>query len=446
MSGACAPGPRGAALATVRQHLSQDPLAAYLALQQQFGDVVRLALAPHPMYLLSHPDAVQHVLRDYPQHYRKGMFFQTIAALQGQGLLTSEGDLWRQQRRLLQPPLQPQQLAALAPVLVEEVQSIVQGWQQAARTGEPVNISAWMHRLTFRLMGRAVLGLPAAALDDLGRQLQTLGAQLFPHLGIASSGSSASTSSAAFQQAVAAYRDLARHVLSIRRHTLSDGPATDILAVLLQTGTRETAVSEQQICDEIITFIGAGTETSAQVLSWALYALALHPDVREEVQAEIASTVGKRLVTPDDLPELPYGRMVLEETMRLYPPAALLPRQANVADTICGYRIPQDSIVMLSPYVTHRHADFWPAPDVFQPQRFATEPLRRQQRFAYFPFGGGPRLCIGRSFALLEMHLALATFIQAYTFTLLPHKPVVPEFATTLRPRGGLWMMLQARV
>lgn len=452
MPDTCVPGPRGSALQQTLERLQQDPLGTYHALQRQFGDVVCLETTPQPLFLLCHPDAVQHVLRDSPQNYRKGMFFQAIAALQGEGLLTSEGERWRRQRRLLQPLFHAPQLATLAPLLGEEIQGVLHGWQRAARAGEPVNVTAWMHRFTFRVLCRALLGLPATACDTLGQQLHVLGQQIFPHLrgtllSTHSGHPEAAARQQAFQSAIAAYQEIAQHILASRQRALEQEQAADLIAILLyaQEQTGHTDLHAQRICDEIITFIGAGTETSAQALSWALYLLALHPEVRRGVEVEIEEVVGEHLATPDDLGHLPYSRMVIDETLRLYPPAALVPRQANIADTVQGFAIPQDAIVLLSPYLTQRHPDFWPAPDTFTPQRFTTVAMARQHRFAYFPFGAGARLCIGKPLALLEMHLALVALVQAYTWSLPPQQSVVPELATTLRPRGGLWLTVQAR-
>lgn len=443
------PGPQGQALQETLQALRQDPLATMLTLQRQYGDVVCLRTSPHLVYLLSHPDAVQHVLRDQAHNYRKGVLFQAIAALQGQGLLTSEGGLWRQQRRLLQPMFHPRQLTSFAPILQEEIHAVVQGWQHAAQTGEPVQVGAWLQRFTFRVLARVVLGLPAEVLGHLGRQLQGLGAQLIPYLSLSwlftSAQAPAISPPATVSLAIAAYQELARQIIHRRRQTLQDSQATDLLAGLLRAQADHGAPSEQHIGDEIITFIGAGTETTAQALTWMLYVLAVHPAVRQRVQAEIASVVGARPPRLTDLPGLSYGRMVLEETLRLYPPAALIPRQVNVADTVSGYAIPPDSVILLSPYVTHRHAAFWNTPEAFQPERFRVLQGRARHPCAFFPFGAGPRHCIGQSLALMEMHLALSTLLQAYTFRLASAEPVLPELATTLRPRGGLWLTLQSR-
>jgi len=204
-------------------------------------------------------------------------------------------------------------------------------------------------------------------------------------------------------------------------------------------------MSERQLRDEVITFIGAGAETTAHALSWTWYLLAHHPEVAHRVHTELETRLGGRPPSPQDLPHLLYSRMVLDEALRLYPPSVVLPRQANAPDEISGYAIPQDAVVVISPYVTHRHPEFWSEPEQFQPERFTPEQATRQHRGAYMPFGDGPRMCIGHAFALMEMHLVVATLAQAYTLQMVPEHPVVPEVAVTLRPRNGLWMTVHAR-
>jgi cytochrome P450 len=308
-----------------------------------------------------------------------------------------------------------------------------------------------MHRLTFRIVGRALLGIELGALDEYGRQLQAVGQQLLPHLAgrltrpwvlpawFPMPGRQR------FRRAVALYNAIAQRIITARRQALQHAPTapTDVLALLIAAD--HDAMTEQQLRDEVITFIGAGVETSAQALSWTWYLLAAYPEAAQRMQAELHRVLGTRPPTPQDLPHLPYCRMVLDEALRLFPPAAIVPRQANTADVINGYAIPKNAVILMSQYVTHRHPDFWPEPERFCPERFAPAQVALRHDFAYFPFGAGARVCIGKPFALLEMHLALATIAQAYNLQLLADRPVVPHLSTTLQPQGGLWMTVQAR-
>jgi cytochrome P450 len=202
-------------------------------------------------------------------------------------------------------------------------------------------------------------------------------------------------------------------------------------------------MSPRQLRDEVMTFLLAGHETTAVALAWTWYLLALHPEIREQARGEIERVLGDRLPSLDDLPRLPLARMVVEEAMRLYPPVWGIGRQALGADQIGGYDVPAGAIVNLSPYTTHRHPALWEDPERFDPERFRPDRQRTRPRFAYFPFSGGPRLCIGEAFALMEAQLIVATMLQRYRLTLDDPRPVEPEVHLTLRPRGGLRMRLE---
>ena len=450
-----APGPRGVALWQSLRRLRGNPLEEYEALRVQFGDVVRLATLPHALYLLSHPDAVQYVLRDNARNYRKGVLLQPIAALQGQGLLTSEGDHWLRQRRFMQPAFHRRQLATGAEVMVDEARAVVQEWRQAGQTGAPVNVAERMNQLTFNVVGRVVLGVAPNTLEEYGRQLKAIAPQLLQYMQDRATQPWAPPAwlptprNRQFRRAVAVYDTLVQQIIAARRHALQSrrAPATDMLALLLAASDDPSGagLSDHQLRDEVITFIGAGAETSAHALSWTWYLLAQHPEVASRVHAELDTVLGGRAPTLHDLPHLPYSRLVLDEALRLYPPSVVLPRQANTADTISGYSVPQDAIVVISQYILHRHPDWWSAPEQFQPERFTPAQAAQRHRFAYIPFGEGPRMCIGQAFALMEMHLVLATLAQAYTLQVVPAHPVVPALAVTLRPRDGLWMTVHPR-
>ena len=424
----------------------------WVALRQRYGDVARVSSFPAPTYLVSHPEGIRHVLRDNAANYRKGASFRAIAQLQGQGLLTSEGEDWQAQRRAAQPAFrQAEQAAAYGAVMTEEARDVADRWRAIARAGQPVNIAAWMHRLTFRIAARALLGVRPGDLDDLGRQLQTLGRQLKPLL---ASGATTRWAVPAwlsprrrrFRRAVDAYHAIAERLIDQRRAAgrSSRGRETNLLD-LLMVGAADGWISNQQVRDQVITFIGAGVETAAQALSWVWYLLARHATAAHRVHAELDAVLGGASPEPADLLRLAYTRMVLDETLRLYPPAAVIPRQANAADTIGGIKVGENARVLISPYVTHRHEAFWADPAAFKPQRFAPGREAFQHRFAYLPFGAGPRACIGQHVALLEMHVALATLAQRYTLRLVPGRPVVAEMTTTLGPRGGLWMTVHER-
>ena len=434
----------------VRRRSLPDRLAA---LRERYGDVARLSRFPAPTYLVSHPEGIQYVLRDNARNYRKGAFFKSIALLQGQGLLTSEGEDWQTQRRAAQPALrQVGPLAAYGAIVAEEARGMAGDWQGVARSGRPVNVAAWMHRLTFRIAGRGLLGIEPGDLDDLGRQLQEVGRQLRPFL------SSRMTQNLAlsrwlptlrrwrFRRAITDYHTIIQRLIDHRRSAgQGDRRRETNLLDLLMAAAADGKRSDQQLREQVITFIGASVETAAQALSWAWYLLARHPEVLECLQAELDAVPGSSPPEPADLPRLSYTRMVLDEVLRLYPPAAVIPRQANAADSLCGFQVAKNARVLISPYVTHRHEVFWTDPEQFRPERFAAGRETVRHRFAYLPFGAGPRVCIGQPLALMEMHLAVATLAQRFALRLIPGHEVVPEMTTTLGPRGGLWMTVHER-
>ena len=431
----------------------QSLLDDLLALLEAGDDVARLSRFCLPTFLVSHPDGARHVLRDNAGNYRKGAFFRSIALLQGQGLLTSEGESWQRQRRVAQPAFrQDGHEATYGLVMGEEAQGIVSGWQGFARSGEPINVAAWMHRLTFRIAARTLLGVRPDDLDDLGRQLQDVGGRLRPFLATGMAGTWRPAKwfpvrmRRGFRRAIADYHAIVQRLIDERIAAAASEPGrTPNLLDLLLAAHANRGEKARQLREQVIAFIGAGVETTAQALSWAWYLLALHAECGNRLRAELDAELGGCVPQIVNLPRLSYTRMVVDEVLRLYPPAAVIPRQANAADNIAGVRVPRNARLLVSPYVTHRRGDFWPQPEQFRPERFAPGEEAGRHRFAYLPFGAGPRSCIGRQFALTEMQLVLGALAQRYTLRLLPGRRVVPEMTTTLGPRGGLWMTVHER-
>lgn len=325
-----APGPRGVALWHSLRRMQQSALTEYLRLREQFGDVVRLATLPHPVYLVSHPEAVHYVLRENARNYRKGLLLKPLAALQGQGLLTSEGDLWARQRPLVQPAFHRQQLATFAEVMVDEARAVVQAWRQPAQTGTLVNVDDRMHRLTFNVVGRVLLGADPAALDAYSDTLRAIALPLLQFLQARATRPWApplwvpTPHNWRFRHAVAVYDALVKQIIAARRQARphTGEQEMDVLALLLAAydDTSGAGMSDRQLRDEVITFIGAGAETSAHALSWTWYLLAHHPTIARRVHAELDTVLGGRQPSLQDLPHLPYSRMVLAEALRLYPP------------------------------------------------------------------------------------------------------------------------------
>ena len=424
-----------------------------LALQESHGDFARVPRFCSPTFLVSHPDGIRHVLRDNSANYRKGALFRSIALLQGQGLLTTEGEEWRRQRRVAQPAfVRDTHDSAYGLVMMEEAQGIVSAWRHVARSRKAINVVAWMHRLTFRVTARALLGVSPENLDELGRNLQEVGSRLRPFLASNTAVTwplvkgSAFGMRRRFRQAITDYHAIVQRLID-QRVAAGGGKASreSNLLDLLVAAHGKQGDKPRDLRDQVIAFIGAGVETTAQALSWAWYLLACHSQCGERLQAELDAELCGSDPEIADLCRLSYTRQIVNEVLRLYPVAAVIPRQANGPDDIAGFKVRRNARLLISPYVTHRRDDFWPQPDQFIPERFTPAEETGRNRFSYLPFGAGPRSCIGRHFALAEMQSALAVVAQRYTLKLVPGRPVVPEMTPTLGPRGGLWMTVHER-
>ncbi|MBI3967523.1 MAG: cytochrome P450 [Chloroflexi bacterium] len=421
----------------------RDPLGTLMAGWRDHGDVVRFRLGgPLVAHLVVRPDGVKQVLQDRHASYRKVPFYNDkMKGLVGEGLLTSEGDFWLRQRRLAQPAFHRQRVGALAPTMTALTLRLLERWEREYAAGQPFDVADEMMRLTLQIVARALLGA------DVSREARAVGR--------------AATVAIEYtnlrmqwyfdlpdwlplprtRRFVHARCYLDRVVYRIIENRRQSGADTgDLLSMLFQVEDAETGerMSDRQLRDEVMTMFLAGHETTAILLSWTWYLLSTNPEAGERLRAELAQVLAGRPPTAADLPRLEYTRMVLEEALRLYPPAYALSRAPIADDEIEGYRIPAQSVVFLSPFVTHRHPEYWAAPERFDPERFRPEHVAGRPRFAYYPFGGGPRQCIGASFAVMEAQLVLATIAQRYRLHVDPNHPIALKPTITLRPRHGI--------
>ncbi|HEX5157010.1 MAG TPA: cytochrome P450 [Ktedonobacterales bacterium] len=419
-------------------------------MRNRYGDVVSVPTLMGRLTLVFHPDGVRRVLQENHLNYNKDIpDYRILSLVLGKGLLTNDGESWLQQRRLIQPAFHRDRIAALG-TLITDATAIWLDQLEAAHaigSGRPLDIPQEMSRLTLSIVCKALFGtdLPAEALERVSRALTTVNhllAEAFYLPGILS------LPTPQRHRLRAARRELHAVVDTIIQQRRESGEERgDLLAMLLDARDAETGVgmSNQQLRDEILTLLLAGHETTANTLSWTFYLLAQHPDTVANLQAEYRDIMQGRLPKMDDLPQLPLTRMVVEESMRLYPPAWAVGRNALAEDEIGGYVIPKRAYVLVFQYVTQRHPDFWERPDAFDPGRFAAERATGRHRFAYFPFGGGPHLCIGNQFAMIEAQLILATVLSRYQLLLSPTARVIPEPLVTLRPGGNLSMTIYRR-
>jgi len=426
----------------------RDPLAMLSWAAREFGDVARIEAWPMlVVHLLYHPEHIRHVLQENNRNYWKGGLIARVKPLIGEGLFTSEGDFWRRQRRLAQPAFHRQRIESFATIMSDAGERMVEDWRHAAATETPIDLLAHTSRATLRVVGQALFGIDL--LDEaasVGRHmlsaLQFVSEEVF-HL-FPSALAIPTPRNLRFRRDRAALDRVVLDIIERRRCHGTGGD--DLLAMMMEARDADTGegMSDRQLRDEVMTFILAGHETTAVTLAWACLLLAQHPEVGMQVRQEISSVLEGRAPVLADLPRLALTRRVIDETLRLYPPVAAISREAYAADEINGYAIPAGSGVMMSPYVTHRNPAFWPDPERFDPDRFTPEHSAARPRFAYFPFGGGPRLCIGNEFALMEAHILLAMIAQRYRVELAPGHAVEHEIRVTLRPRQPMLMVPRA--
>jgi cytochrome P450 len=443
-SGRIAPGPKGYPILGNLPNMWGDPLSYLLEGALTHGDIVRLRFGPKVAHLLTSPEHIKYVLQDNQKNFSKETRgFITLRTFLGMGLLTSDGETWLRQRRIAQPAFHRQKIIALGASMVRSAEAAATGFRAHVRSGRAVDVASEMMKLTLRIAGETLLS------TDVSGEAETVGRALTVMLHEARRRIIASYSlplsiptprNRRLTEAMGALDRLVYRLIHERRK--SGGGPEDLLSMLLSARDADTgeAMTDKQLRDEVLTIFVAGHETTANALAWTFYLLSKYPAAARKIRAELAEVLGGRSPSVDDLPRLKYTSMVLDESMRLYPPAWMFTRAARTDDEIGGYFIPKGSFLFLSPYIVHRKPSLWDDPEGFDPERFAPERAASIPRFAYFPFGGGPRQCIGNTFAIMESVLLLAVFMQKYRLDLVPGHPVEIQPLVTLRPKHGVLM------
>lgn len=429
--------PPGPAADLTVQEIRRDPLGFIMTVTGRYGDLVRYRADGWAATLVNHPDYIKHVLQDNNHNYTKEGTpdFMMLKPMLGEGILTSEGESWLRQRRMAQPAFHRKRIEAFGRLMTDLTLLLLADWEKAA--GRPLEIVKEMTQLTLRIVAKALFGYDVSGEADVfGRAVEVLN-ECMGHFD--------PTDPAVrqrFRAALTTIQQIVHQIIQERRlHPADQG---DFLSMLLLAQDEETGyrMNDRQVRDQVLTLLLAGHETTAKALSWTFYLLTQHSEVEDRLAAELVAVLNGRPPTVDDLPHLPYTWMVIEESMRLYPPIWLLSRVAVADDEIGGFHIPAGSLVAISPYAMHRHPAYWDNPERFDPEHFRPERAVERPAFAYLPFSGGPRLCLGKHFASVEAHLVLATILQHFRLRLLPGHPVVPEALVTLRPHYGLPMTL----
>ena len=414
---------------------TEDSLERMRELFARYGDICRVYAPGRKSYtyVIHHPDDVKRVLVSNHKNYTKGVGLDRVKILLGNGIMTSEGDFWRRQRYMMQPMFHRRVITEFARVIDQANDRFIDRWESQAARGESVNVTDDMSALTLDIVLRAVFG------RDLDRLSAEVGGNPFAVV---------TQEPARNLQFAYKFRSLGKLVAALMRRRASEADEhVDFLAMLMSARDKETgdAMSERELIDEVMTLVVAGHETTASALNWTWYLLALHPQVEARLHAEIDAAPVAASPSLAQMEALPYAQQVVNEALRLYPPGWLLSRRALGADVLAGFEIPAGADVLLSPYLLHRHPRFWPDPDAFKPERFASENEAERSRFAYIPFAAGPRHCIGETFALYEMLMHLYKVARRYRLTYLPTEPVELEAQINLRTKNPLYMRLERR-
>ncbi|MFN7946279.1 MAG: cytochrome P450 [Blastocatellia bacterium] len=432
----------------IRRH----QLAFLQRMKREHGDIVRFRIGPQEIWLLSHPDHIREVLVVSQRKFMKGRGLQMAKKLLGEGLLTSEGEFHLRQRRLAQPAFHRQRIAAYATTMVDYTAQLHHRWK-AHLSGQPFDMAEEMMRLTLRIAGKTLFDTEVEhearevgqALTDLISTFERITnplAALLEKLPL--------PGNRRFEKAKRTLDNIIYRIISERRRAIAERGEDrgDLLSMLLLAQDDEQGsggMTDQQVRDEAITLFLAGHETTANMLTWTWYLLSQNPAVEARLHAETAAVLGDRLPTFEDVAKLRYAEMVLAESMRLYPPAWILGRNALEDCEIGGCTVPRGALVLMSQYIVHHDARFYPEPDKFDPERWMPEARETRPKFAYFPFGGGTRTCIGEAFAWMEGVLVLTTLAQRWKPRLAPGHPIELHPLITLRPKHGMKMTLEQR-
>ena len=429
------PGPRGRFLTGNLAAFRQDVLGFLTRSAREYGDIVGFSLSYVRCCLVNDPALIEQVLVRDHERVRKAWDLRWLRVALGDGLLTNEGDAWRRQRRLVQPAFHNDRIRGYGDIMVRKTDQMLARWSD----GEVRDVHADLMSLTLEIVAEALFGVDVApqarsvahALGDFMRWFEIAFSEGVPlPLWVPTP---------ANRRAVRAIRHFDAVIRDIIRERRTRGAAgEDLLGFLLAATETGTGMTDRQLRDEVITLLLAGHETTALALSWSLLLVGQHPDVDARLSREVESVLGGRLPTAADLARLGYTRQVVQESLRLYPPAWGFGREVVEPIQLGDYTLRRGTQVFLVPWVTHRDPRFFPDPERFSPERWGPDAERQIPKYAYFPFGGGPRYCVGSNFAMMEAVLLLATMLQRFRFTVRANETVELQPAVTLRPRSGI--------
>ncbi len=429
--------------------LRDNSLATYGS-EAYTADILERRLFWRRTVFVNDPGAIKHVLLDNAANYHKTELTRRLLEPGlGRGLITSEGETWRRHRRIMAPAFDHRSIVGYSPIMAEIALQIVDDWD-ARPAGAEIDVAVAMMHATLHIIARTMFSSDSDDIVDVvERGVERYQAEVRPRLAdllelplwLSRLGRRPRP------ELIFSEFDEAIDRLLASRERASTAQPNDLLTRLIAARDEETGggMTAKEVRDQVVTTFMAGHETTALALTWTWYLLSQHPAAEAKLHAELAEVLGGRVPAHEDLPQLRYTRMVIEEAMRLYPPAHTLSRTAVGSDVVLGKRIPRGASVLIVPWLLHRNPKLWSDPERFDPERFAPERAAQRHRFAYLPFGAGPRICIGAAFAMAEAMLVLATLAQRYRLRLAPDFPVEPQGLITLRPRHGMRMILERR-
>ena len=414
---------------------TEDSLQRLVTMTAELGDLFRIH-APgrgSETWIVNNPADIKRILVTSHRNYTKGVGLDRVKILLGNGIMTSEGDLWRRQRRLIQPFFHRRVVEQYAALIAQSVDACLDRWARIAATGDPIDVTEEMSELTLDIVLQSIFG------PDLAWLTEKMGGNPFAIV---------TDHSARDLQFAYRFRSLCRLVgeLVNKRRAAGEDHA-DFLGMLMTARDKDTgaAMPDRELIDEAMTLVVAGHETTASALNWTWYLLATHPESYDRLGAELDATADVGLLSFQQSEELRYTQAVIKESMRLYPPGWILSRRTIGPDTLSGYAVPAGTDVMLSPYLIQRHAKHWDRPDEFRPERFMDAATDPRDEWIYIPFAAGPRHCVGENLAMYEMTVHVARVARRWRLEYLDDGPIDVEAAINLRTRRGLWMRLQPR-
>lgn len=444
-------GPRGLPIIGSLLKLAQKDRINWLAqIHQTYGDVVRFKLFQRQVYLVNHPDLVREILVQRRDNYTKDtLSFRMVSVVLGESTFTAMGESWQRKRQLVQPSFHKERIAKLGEIMTDTIAEMLAGWEQNSSSGQVINIADAMMKLTLKIVVRALF---STGLSD--QEVQTVADIFTPLLEETNHRISypfkilhkiPNARNKAYQEYIDQLDEIIFRIIKQRK--ASPKKYNDLLQMLMDARIEETnmPLSDQELRDEAMTIFIAGHETTANSMSWLWYLLSKNPKILNKVEQEVQDVLGDRRPTAKDFSSLEYCLKVFKETLRLYPPVPILPRHVEKDDILGGFHLKGGSDVFFGAYLLHRRPDFWENPEVFDPSRFDREAERKRSTFAYLPFGGGPRICLGNNFALMEAVFIMAMTVQKFHLRLAPGHRVNPIVSLTTRPEGGMPMILERK-